>query len=146
MTNNFESFYTRFNAEQGEIRYCLMNNFSSSRRQLLSIEEAWNLPISAEMTSRQQQQSANQQTRTGSQSLVKSYSQGPPPPYPSPGSGAIKRFKPDTDQKPTPPYLNPQQMQTLQYLQSHPGTLTPQQQVIYLLKFLLTVFTLEMIA
>lgn len=37
----------------------------SSRRQLLSIEEAWNLPISAEMSSRQQQANSNntQQTR-----------------------------------------------------------------------------------
>lgn len=40
-----------------------MPSITSKRRQLPSIEEAWNLPISAEMSSRQQQQSAqvNQQ-------------------------------------------------------------------------------------
>lgn len=38
-----------------------MPSITSKRRQLPSIEEAWNLPISNEMSSRQQQQSANQQ-------------------------------------------------------------------------------------
>lgn len=39
-----------------------MPSITSKRRQLPSIEEAWNLPISAEMSSRQQQSAqANQQ-------------------------------------------------------------------------------------
>ncbi|XP_045481407.1 lysine-specific demethylase 6A isoform X2 [Harmonia axyridis] len=121
----------RINFLQSQLSNAPMPSITS-QRQLLSIEEAWNLPISAEMTSRQQQQTATQQTRGGSQALVKPYSQGPPPPYPSPGGGAIKRFKPDTDQKShsPPPFLTPQQMQTLNYLQNNNATLTPQQQQV----------------
>lgn len=113
------------------------------RRQLLSIEEAWNLPISAEMSSRQQQQQTNaQQNRTGSQSYQKSYNQGgtpqgPPPPYPSPG--AAKRFKTEAgESKPVAPaqqpsfYLSQQQLQLLQYFQQNSSNLTPAQQVTYL--------------
>lgn len=124
-----------------------------SRRQLLSIEEAWNLPISAEMSSRQQQQS-NQQSRPSSQPYQKNFTpgagsgggggggattptsttpQGPPPPYPSP-----KRFKNETgEQKPAVPaqqptpafYLNSQQMQMLHCLQQNANNLQPAQQV-----------------
>lgn len=110
-----------------------------SRRQLLSIEEAWNLPISAEMSSRQQQQTS-QQTRTPSQQFQKNFNasgntgtpQGPPPPYPSP-----KRFKNEPgDQKPAVPaqtpafYLNQQQLQMLNCLQQNSSNLNQQQQVI----------------
>lgn len=109
------------------------------RRQLLSIEEAWNLPISAEMSSRQQQQTGTQQNRSGSQSFQKGYNQGgtpqgPPPPYPSPG--ATKRFKTETGEPksiataPQPSfYLTQQQLQLLQYLQQNSSNLTPAQQV-----------------
>lgn len=111
------------------------------RRQLLSIEEAWNLPISAEMSSRQQQQqTTTQQNRTG-QSYQKNYNQGgtpqgPPPPYPSPG--ATKRFKTeagDPKSVATPPqqpsfYLTQQQLQLLQYFQQNSSNLTPAQQVM----------------
>lgn len=38
-----------------------MPSITSKRRQLCSIEEAWNLPISLEMNSRQQQQQSNRQ-------------------------------------------------------------------------------------
>lgn len=38
-----------------------MPSITSKRRQLCSIEEAWNLPISLEMNSRQQQQQTNRQ-------------------------------------------------------------------------------------
>ncbi|KAL3289702.1 hypothetical protein HHI36_023102 [Cryptolaemus montrouzieri] len=124
----------RINFLQTQLSNAPMPSVTSQRRQLLSIEEAWNLPISAEMSSRQQQQTPSQQTRPGSQSFAKNYSQGPPPPYPSPGSGPIKRFKTDPDQKPvvqtSPQYLTAQQLQTLQYLQSHSGTLTPHQQQV----------------
>lgn len=37
-----------------------MPSITSKRRQLCSIEEAWNLPISLEMSSRQQHQQATQ--------------------------------------------------------------------------------------
>jgi hypothetical protein len=51
----------------------------SRRRQLPSIEEAWNLPISAEMSSRQQQQqhqnSSIVQQRTSGPAFQKGYTQ-----------------------------------------------------------------------
>ncbi|XP_032584284.1 lysine-specific demethylase 6A isoform X3 [Drosophila mojavensis] len=54
-------------------------SITSKRRQLCSIEEAWNLPISLEINSRQQQQNLQMQHRQyGKHSFV----QGPPPPYP----------------------------------------------------------------
>lgn len=90
---------------------------------MLSIEEAWNLPISAEMSSRQQQQQNTTQTTRSTSSNSQSSSsyqkslssgqgiitqaglttaittttttpQGPPPPYPSPSGGPpTKQFK-----------------------------------------------------
>lgn len=117
------------------------------RRQLLSIEEAWNLPISAEMSSRQQQQQqqtgVQQQARSGTQSYQKNYNQsgtpqGPPPPYPSPG--AAKRFKNEigeakpitTPQQPSF-YLTQQQLQLLHYFQQNASNLTPAQQVLQII-------------
>lgn len=111
-------------------------------RQLLSIEEAWNLPVTTDMSSRQQQ-GQNQQVSGQQRSLVagasnfQKYGQqfgpagstGPPPPYPAPGNDA-KRFKPDLagDQQRPHFYLNQQQMQVLHYQQQNQGSLTPQQQ------------------
>lgn len=127
---------------------------NTSRRQLLSIEEAWNLPISAEMTSRQQQQQQQQQQGAGGggtsnaqtqrstntavqqpgtysskgQTAVISQPHGPPPPYP-------KRFKsepPDNQQQqpqtPKPAFLSQQQLQHLQFLQQNAANLNAQQQ------------------
>lgn len=107
----------------------------------MSIEEAWNLPISAEMSSRQQQQQSGTQqtTRTNSQTYQKNFQsttpQGPPPPYPSP-NGPNKRFKTETnEQKPptttsTPAfYLSTQQLQLMQQLQQNAANLVPAQQV-----------------
>ncbi|GJQ65192.1 hypothetical protein Trydic_g17516, partial [Trypoxylus dichotomus] len=127
----------RINFLQTHLSNGPMPSITNTRRTLLSIEEAWNLPISAEMSSRQQQQSS-QQTRTSAQSFQKSYSQtpqGPPPPYPSPG-GPNKRFKTETgEQKPVtappqnPPfYLNQQQLQLMQNLQQNVVNLNAQQQ------------------
>lgn len=113
------------------------------RRQLLSIEEAWNLPISAEMSSRQQQQTAPQNRTTSAQSFQKTYAgggvtpQGPPPPYPSPsGAAAGKKFKTESaEQKPPTTQAQPsfclsqQQLQLLSYFQQNVNTLTPTQQV-----------------
>lgn len=99
-----------------------MPSITSKRRQLLSIEEAWNRPISAEMSARQQ---------TGA--AVVQQHQAPPPPY-----TANKRFKLDnaaaTPNGATPAtvpgfYLNQQQLQMLQFLQQNAANLTPQQQV-----------------
>lgn len=58
----------------------------SRRRQLPSIEEAWNLPISAEMSSRQQQQQQQQQKTVQtpyqkSQDMIASSPHMQPPPY-----------------------------------------------------------------
>jgi len=62
--------------------------FFFRRRQLPSIEEAWNLPISAEMSSRQQQQ--QQQPGGSSYNKYGVAPTVPPPPYPQ---GQSKRFK-----------------------------------------------------
>ncbi|RZF43322.1 hypothetical protein LSTR_LSTR001583 [Laodelphax striatellus] len=94
-----------------------MPSITSKRRQLPSIEEAWNLPISAEMSSRQQQQQQQQQQQNSSQQRAgqqqvpyqkssqsgqpqpaqqaslngsngaANHQQGPPPPYPAQNSG-----------------------------------------------------------
>lgn len=48
---------------QTQLAHAPMPSITSKRRSLPSIEEAWNLPISAEMSSRQQQQSAAAQTQ-----------------------------------------------------------------------------------
>lgn len=102
---------------KGQLANAPMPSITSKRRQLLSIEEAWNLPISAEMSSRQQQQSQPQQNRL--QQHCKP--QGPPPPYP-------KRFKNEQPPQQTPSYyLGPQQLHNLQFLQQNSATLTPQQ-------------------
>ncbi|KAJ8975675.1 hypothetical protein NQ317_019630 [Molorchus minor] len=123
----------RINFLQTHLSNAPMPSVTSQRRQLLSIEEAWNLPISAEMSSRQQQNT--QPNRNGTpQSFQKNYStpQGPPPPYPSPSGGGVvnKRFKTESEQKPIPPAYNltPQQLQLLNYFQQNISTLTPAQQ------------------
>ncbi|XP_017776460.1 PREDICTED: histone demethylase UTY isoform X4 [Nicrophorus vespilloides] len=130
----------RINFLQTHLSNGPMPSITNPRRQLLSIEEAWNLPISAEMSSRQQQQSgANQQNRSGAQSFQKAYNQttpqGPPPPYPSPG-GPNKRFKTETteaNKSPVPQtpsfYLSQQQQQLLHFLQQqNPNALSQPQQ------------------
>ncbi|KAK8378342.1 hypothetical protein O3P69_011083 [Scylla paramamosain] len=109
-------------------------------RQLLSIEEAWNLPVTTDMSNRQQtgqNQSASQRPLAAGASGYQKYgspyvatgSTGPPPPYPAAGNDA-KRFKPDitADQQRPHFYLNQQQMQLLHYLQQNQANLTPQQQ------------------
>lgn len=98
---------------------------------MLSIEEAWNLPISAEMSSRQQQQP--QQSRSSAQSFQKSYSQpsgpqGPPPPYPSPSGTPGKRFKLESEGNKQPNFmLTQQQINLLNHLQANAATLTQPQ-------------------
>ncbi|KAF5285712.1 hypothetical protein FQA39_LY16518 [Lamprigera yunnana] len=126
-----------------------MPSATSQRKQLLSIEEAWNLPISAEMSSRQQQQQQQQQQQSGTQpprpttqpyqknAFNSNAPQGPPPPYPSPGP-PNKRFKTENgDQKPALPpssqpsfYLSQQQLQLLSFFQQNISTLTPTQQTL----------------
>ncbi|KAK9507658.1 hypothetical protein O3M35_007466 [Rhynocoris fuscipes] len=88
-----------------------MPSITSKRRQLPPIEEAWNLPISAEMSSRQQQQSQSnsprinssqqyQKPQTGGVTNTNGHHQvspqGPPPPYPAQNAQTAqtnKRFK-----------------------------------------------------
>ncbi|KAL5281616.1 KDM6A family protein [Megaselia abdita] len=112
-----------------------MPSITSKRRQLCSIEEAWNLPISLEMNSRQQQQQNNRQfNKNGCNQSA------PPPPYPA--SHGPKRFKEEaapatgTASRPTAAtpaagnpsfYLTQQQLQALQYFQNHQSNLNPQQ-------------------
>jgi hypothetical protein len=78
-------------------------------RALPSVEEAWNLPISNEMTNRQ-----NQPRQGGPRA-------GGPPQQP----GGVKKEEGVGvgAAQPRPPfYLNQQQLQTLQYLQNQPGS------------------------
>ncbi|XP_034471736.1 lysine-specific demethylase 6A isoform X2 [Drosophila innubila] len=64
---------------ESQLSQAPLPSITSKRRQLCSIEEAWNLPISLEINSRQQQQSVQMQQRQfGKNPSV----QGPPPPYP----------------------------------------------------------------
>lgn len=124
-----------------------------------SIEEAWNLPISAEMSSRQQQQ---QQMPGGPSYKYGTAPSGPPPPYPQVQGQNLnaKRFKVIEDksvlyysylavrnerkcllsyhqsgdeaispQRPPPFYLSSQQLQMLQFLQQNHSSLTPHQQL-----------------
>ncbi|XP_059617836.1 histone demethylase UTY isoform X2 [Phlebotomus argentipes] len=131
---------------QSQLAHAPMPSITSKRRQLPSIEEAWNLPISAEMSSRQQQQQSAQAnhhqrqfqktpTAGGQQQVIV----GPPPPYPNaqaPGGGgpiASKRFKTEEvagQRRPGQPsfYLTQQQLQMLQYLQQNQSNLPPHQQ------------------
>ncbi|KMY89465.1 lysine-specific demethylase 6A isoform X4 [Drosophila simulans] len=63
---------------EGQLSQAPLPSITSKRRQLCSIEEAWNLPISLEMNSRQQQTAQMLPRQVTKQSPV----QGPPPPYP----------------------------------------------------------------
>ncbi|KAL9923748.1 lysine-specific demethylase 6A isoform X1 [Glossina fuscipes] len=109
-----------------------MPSITSRRRQLCSIEEAWNLPISLEMSSRQQHlHSSNPHRQIG-----KTSAQGPPPPYPN--STPAKRSKEgnqtqfQTGNRPTQPplFLTQQQMQMLQYLQQNQNNLNSQERIL----------------
>ncbi|XP_023289806.1 lysine-specific demethylase 6A isoform X2 [Orussus abietinus] len=129
------SLQQRINFLQSHLSQAPMPSIATKRRQLPSIEEAWNLPISAEMSSRQQQQ---QQPSGGTGGYKYGAApSGPPPPYPQ-GQGQnlnAKRFKAGEEaissgaqQRPPPFHLSAQQLQMLQYLQQNHGNLTPQQQ------------------
>lgn len=58
-----ESLAQRVKFLQTKLAHAPMPSITSKRRQLPSIEEAWNLPISAEMSSRQQQTAQSNQQR-----------------------------------------------------------------------------------
>ncbi|ERL85192.1 hypothetical protein D910_02614 [Dendroctonus ponderosae] len=129
----------RINFLQTHLANAPMPSVTSQRRQLLSIEEAWNLPISAEMSSRQQQQQPQQGGRSSGQPFQKGYGQngapqGPPPPYPAPSPNTGKRFKIEQDQKNSsnsnqPNFmLTQQQINLLTHLQANAATLTQPQQ------------------
>ncbi|XP_032793407.2 lysine-specific demethylase 6A [Daphnia magna] len=99
-------------------------------RLLPSIEDAWNLPITAEMNSRQQQM---QQRGAAGQGVF------PRGPGFVEGPSQTKRFKVEGSvegpgpRPPLPPfYLTSQQLQMLQYLQQNQNSLTPQQQQLLL--------------
>ncbi|KAK3930207.1 Lysine-specific demethylase 6A [Frankliniella fusca] len=123
----------------------------TSKAELPTIEEAWNTPVVSDWNSKHQPQQKRhpgmaQQGGPKPNHYVNGVNGGPvpPPPYPGavPGSSA-KRFKPNGEvdnsmvaharppqaqpQQPPPYYLNQQQLQLLQYYQSHVEALTPQQ-------------------
>ncbi|XP_025262592.1 histone demethylase UTY isoform X1 [Camponotus floridanus] len=113
-----------------------MPSVATKKRHLPSIEDAWNLPISAEITSRQQQQQQQQQPG-GPSYKYGTTPTGPPPPYPQAQVQNPKRFKTDeaisaAPQQRPPPYcgLSSQQLQMLQFLQQNHGSLTQQQQAL----------------
>lgn len=66
-----ENLEQRVKFLQTKLANAPMPSITSKRRQLPSIEEAWNLPISAEMSSRQQQSAQNNQQRA----FVKGFNQ-----------------------------------------------------------------------
>ena len=85
-------------------------------KQLPSVEEAWNLPISNEMTSRHPPGQANRKDMKIQQQQQQQPQQQPQQPQQTPF--VAPHF-----------YLNQQQLHTLKYLQSLP-TLQPQQQQV----------------
>ncbi len=102
-----------------------------------SIEDAWNLPITAEMNSRQQQLQQQRVGATAGQGAMAA--RGAFPVGAVEGPSQAKRFKveggvpvPDGSAQPRPPlpnfYLTQQQLQMLHYLQQNLTGLTPQQQ------------------
>ncbi|KAK6618017.1 hypothetical protein RUM44_002459 [Polyplax serrata] len=106
----------------------------TSKRQLPSIEEAWNLPISAEMSSRQQQQQQPYHKVYPQSGQQNNYGNQNPPSYQG-GPGNNKRFKTEPVSGVTPAarpsfYLTTQQIETMEYLQQNVGSLTVQQQNI----------------
>ncbi|KYQ54005.1 Lysine-specific demethylase 6A [Trachymyrmex zeteki] len=125
------SLQQRISFLQSHLSQAPMPSVANKRRQLPSIEEAWNLPISAEMSSRQQQQ---QQQPGGPSYKYGATPTGPPPPYPQAQGQNAKRFKTDEvisavpQQRAPPFYLSQQQLQMLHFLQQNISSLTPQQQ------------------
>ncbi|XP_043486322.1 histone demethylase UTY isoform X6 [Polistes fuscatus] len=131
------SLQQRINFLQSNLSQAPMPSVAAKRRQLPSIEEAWNLPISAEMSSRQQQQQQQQQPPGGPGYKYGGAPSGPPPPYPQTQGQSLggKRFKtgedsisPPSPQRPPSFYLTMQQLHMLQFLQQNQSSLTSQQQ------------------
>ncbi|KAH0548799.1 hypothetical protein KQX54_002467 [Cotesia glomerata] len=137
------SLHQRISFLQSHLSQAPMPSVATKKRPFPSIEEAWNLPISAEMSSRQQQQPANQ----AGYKYNATTPSGPPPPYPQGQGPAVttKRFKAGEEpilapqpqpqqqqpQQQRPPfYLTTQQLQMLQFFQQNQGNLTQQQQTV----------------
>ncbi|XP_011176243.1 histone demethylase UTY isoform X1 [Solenopsis invicta] len=127
------SLQQRISFLQSHLSQAPMPSVATKRRQLPSIEEAWNLPISAEMSSRQQQQ---QQQPGGPSYKYGATPTGPPPPYPQAQGQNAKRFKTDEmistapQQRAPPFYLSQQQLQMLHCLQQNLSNLSPQQHTV----------------
>lgn len=68
-TSAKENLEQRVNFLQTKLASAPMPSITSKKRQLPSIEEAWNLPISAEMSSRQQQTAQGNQQRAYTKGL-----------------------------------------------------------------------------
>lgn len=119
---------------QSQLAHAPMPSITSKRRLLPPIEEAWNLPISAEMSSRQQQNAqANHQrvkaynaqvsivdciqspsgcaVSNGNDFVMKQMATGPPPPYPLQQGASIqsKRYKRGYDPALSPGRVGPAQ-------------------------------------
>ena len=95
---------------------------AGKQRSLPTVEEAWNLPISNEMTNRQSQQprpgGAGRGGTAAAPGVKKEEGRGP-----TAGPAGV------TQQRP-PFYLSQQQLQTLQYLQNQPSLTVQQQQIL----------------
>ena len=102
-------------------------------RTLPTVEEAWNLPISNEMTNRQSNQPRQAGGGVGGGGARAAGAAGTDPKRGfgvkqedgTPGAGG-----PQQPQARPPFYLNQQQLQTLQYLQNQPSLLPQQQQLL----------------
>ncbi|XP_038208082.1 lysine-specific demethylase 6A [Zerene cesonia] len=104
---------------RAHLAHAPMPSVTGKRRPLPSIEEAWNLPISAEMSSRAPKSA--------------------PPPYPgkrsgsgggSGGAGGGGGGSGNVTAPDDPPPLTPNQLQTLQHLQRNSHNLSPHQQAM----------------
>ena len=98
---------------------------------LLTIEEAWNLPVAADMNQNRSTSAGGGRSGAAAGGGVGAFGkqQHPPPPPPYQQHQDAKRFKPDTAEQVRPHYyLNSQQIQMLQYLQQNQGSLSAAQQ------------------
>ncbi|TRY75310.1 hypothetical protein TCAL_01654, partial [Tigriopus californicus] len=107
-------------SESNADTWCSIGVFHSMKsKQLPSVEEAWNLPVSNEM--------AGRQSNAMKGAKVSAPQNGPSDPN--------KRFKSESNPgNNAPPALTPQQLQTLHHLQSQASLVPPQQQLLQTLQ------------
>ncbi|XP_074657406.1 histone demethylase UTY-like [Tubulanus polymorphus] len=137
---------TRIQFLQKQLSQIPIQHFQNKTKTLPDIEQAWSLPIPAELTSRQARMvNSNEKSSpaTVQQINASASPQQMEPPFgdePSPKRRKTSAKKKDGTISPTtqhpavvstgPAALTPQQMQMLQYLQQNQATLNPQQMAL----------------